>query len=533
MFIAKTTKKVGDKVHYSYLLSESFRQGGKVKHRTLLNISRWSQEQRDALALALKGNKLHSLDEINSLSGKRVGALWVFKELAHRLGLLKALSACEHPELALILIISRIITQGSRLHCVEWGKLQELENVVGVSDFNEDALYRVLEELAVHQEEIEQSLFTQRHNKMADRLFLYDVTSSYLEGKENELAAFGYNRDKKQGKKQIVIGLLTNKAGYPVSIEVFKGNTPDQKTLSSQINKLKQRFTVSKVTMVGDRGMIKSAERNEIIANGFSYITAITKPQVKTLLKAGALSIELFDEEVSEVEYENVRYLLRRNPIRVDELSQSRREKLKKVEDKLAQLNQKLSDRPRSSLMAATKTLDKLIVRLKIQEWLSVGLDTKKRELSVFVEKDKLAEVAKLDGCYVIKTNVPSEELSATEVHQKYKDLAMVEKAFRTIKTGCLEVRPIFVRKDNRTRGHIVVSMLAYMLAYELRKQTADLGIALSDIIDILDSIQTVILSLPGQSAIKVVPKPSEIAYTILRALNIELPKSFKIVDTT
>jgi len=205
--------------------------------------------------------------------------LLVFKELAHRCGLLKALGNGLRGKLALLLIMGRLLTQRSRLYLCEWGKNQELDSILGISRYDEDDLYEVLDWLNKKQREIEKRLFREHYKEEPPRLFLYDVTSSYLEGEYNELAEYGYNRDGKRGGKQIVIGLMADGGGRPVTIEVFEGNTRDMKTVSSQIKKLALSFGVREVVFVGDRGMIKSAEVEEIKEEGLFYITAITKPQ--------------------------------------------------------------------------------------------------------------------------------------------------------------------------------------------------------------------------------------------------------------
>lgn len=521
MFIHRNTKRVGKKSYHSILLMENYREGKKVRHRTLLNISRWKPDQIDALEAALKGKRVSSLEEVKTSEGKSVGALLVFKELAHRCGLLKALGNSLRGRLSLLLIMGRLLTQRSRLYLCEWGKNQELDSILGISRYDEDDLYEVLDWLNEKQRDIEKRLFREHYKEEPPRLFLYDVTSSYLEGEYNELAEYGYNRDGKRGKKQIVIGLMTDGEGRPVTIEVFEGNTRDMKTVSSQIKKLALSFGVREVVFVGDRGMIKSAEVEEIKEEGFFYITAITKPEIEVLLRKGQLQMGLFDKEVMEVIIDGVRYILRKNPLRQEEMERTRKQKLRKLYEKAAGLSTKLREHPRCKVEQAAKHIEELAKRLKVSEWVKVS--KKERSIVVSVDEDKLQEISKLDGCYVIKTNVEKDTLSAKGVHERYKDLALVEQAFRKLKTGCLEVRPIYVRKESRTRGHVFVTMLAYMVVHEFWKRTQHLGKTLEHMIDSLEKIHTVILSLAG-SKVKRIPEPDKDKMAILNALGIRLP---------
>ncbi|HKZ41220.1 MAG TPA: IS1634 family transposase, partial [Candidatus Hodarchaeales archaeon] len=505
MFIHRNSKRVGNKFYRSILLMENYREGKKVLHRTLLNLSKWKPTDIEALEAVLKGKKLSSLDQVETAEGKSVGALWVFKELAVECGLDKALGTGRNGRLSLLLVLGRLLTQGSRLHLCDWSKNQELEAVLGISRFNEDDLYGALDWLSARQQQIEKKLFDHCYKEELPNLFLYDVTSSYFEGKNNEMAEFGYNRDRKGGKKQIVIGLMTDREGRPLAVEVFKGNTGDPKTFHSQVEKLSQRFGVKQVVMIGDRGMIKSSQIEALKENDFFYITAITKPQIEVLLRNGVLQMGLFDTQVMEIFADPVRYVLRRNPERGRDMAKNRQDKLQKVKTKARELSAYLQAHPGAKQENAVNKVAALTNKLLISEWVQVSAQD--RIITISVDEGRLKEVSKLDGCYVIKTNVSKEQLSTEQVHRRYRDLTLVERAFRTIKTGYLEVRPIFLRKETRTRAHVFVTMLAFLLIHQFRKKTADLQITLANMIDSLDKIQTVTLSLPG-CIIKRIPEP-------------------------
>ena len=239
MYVIENKKRVKNKVYTSTLLVEGYREGGKVRHKTISNLSSWPKELVKELKLLLKGGKVMSLEDLRYGQGKSCGGLIVIYEICERLGILKALGRTRKAQLSLLLIMGRILTQGSRLHLVSWSKDEAIEEVLKVKDFDEDDLYDTLDWLSDNQEKIEDKLFRHRKTGEISDIFLYDVTSSYLEGEKNELAAYGYPRDKVKGKKQIVIGLMMDKDGYPISVEVFKGNTQDPKTVLNQLKKLK------------------------------------------------------------------------------------------------------------------------------------------------------------------------------------------------------------------------------------------------------------------------------------------------------
>ncbi len=300
--ISKVTKN--GRTYQRALLRESYREQGKVKKRTLANLSACSEQEIEAIKLAMahKDNlaQLGSVREIRLRQGASVGAVWLVYQMAGRLGITRALGYSREGKLALWQVIARVIDQGSRLSAIRFGANHAACDLLDCEAFHEEHLYANLDWLDENQEEIENRLFRRLHGREAIDLFLYDVTSSYLEGKHNELAAFGYNRDRKQGKRQIVIGLLCDPEGTPLSIEVFSGNTPDTRTFGRQVAKVAERFGVQAVTFVGDRGMIKRPQIKQLRQykdHEFHYITAITKPQIEKLLREDKLQLGLFDQE--------------------------------------------------------------------------------------------------------------------------------------------------------------------------------------------------------------------------------------------
>ncbi|WP_236861777.1 IS1634 family transposase, partial [Candidatus Magnetominusculus xianensis] len=334
--------RVNGKTYKRYLLRESYRDGKKVKHRTIANISKCTPEEIAAMRLALRHKK--DLTQVTAgvitMQGLSIGALWVIYDIARQLGIDKALGNTPEGKLALWQVIARVMEQGSRLSAERLASRHAACDVLGLKTFDEDSLYNNLDWLCENQGRIEDKLFRRMNNP---GLFLYDVTSSYLEGTDNELSAFGYNRDGKKGKRQIVIGLLCNEAGVPLSIEVFTGNTNDSNTFASQIKKVTERFGTKEVTFVGDRGMIKSKQIEDLKAEGFHYITAITKPQIEPLINNGVIQMDLFDHGLAEVTGDGVRYVLRRNPQRAEEIRKSREDKLQSLSGDIERQNKYLA----------------------------------------------------------------------------------------------------------------------------------------------------------------------------------------------
>lgn len=514
------------KSYCRHLLRDSYRENGKVKHRTIANLSHCSDEEIAAIKLALKqkGNlsNLISVEDIVAKQGIRIGAVFCLKAVAERIGLGGALGHHQQGKLALWQVIARCIDQGSRLSAVRLAESHGVCDILGLEAFNEDHLYSNLAWLSEQQEVIEKRLFRLHYGEVTPQLFLYDVTSSYLEGIENELGDFGYNRDKKRGKMQLVIGLLTGPDGTPVAERVFNGNTPDTQTVAEQIRILAGAFGVEKVTLVGDRGMIKQAQVELLNKEAFHYITAITKPQIKTLLREGVFQMELFDEKVCEVESKGVRYILRRNPQRAKEIECNRQDKLSKVRRLLEGRNRYLAEHARARVEVARREVEGKVSRLKIGEWVRVIAG--ERTLELVIDEEAKKQVAQLDGCYVIKTDLPVEEATAETIHERYRDLMRVEQAFRTFKSGHLELRPAFVRKEESTRGHVFVVMLAYLLERELDKYWRHLEVTVAEGVDELGSLRGVELTV-GQVTCQKVPEPTGLSKQLLGAASIKLPE--------
>ena len=453
------------------LLRESYREDGKVRTRTLANLTHWPPERIAAMERLVKGEFDGGFGG-DMTSGEIFGVLFALKHLADHLGLTRVLGSAPEGKLALFLILARIAHGGSRLSAVRWAEQHTVADVLGLGPFDEDDLYAALDGLAGQQERIERELYQDYVKRQGQPpvLVLYDVTSSYFEGECNELSQYGYNRDGKKGKRQIVIGLLTADDGEPLAVRVFEGNTADPSTVTSQITLLKEQFGMAEVVMVGDRGMIKAKGKAALSAEGWRYITALTDAQVRTLLKQGVLQPELFDAHLCEVEHDGKRLIVRRNEaVRVRE-ERRRADKLHQLQEKIAARNAIVIKSPRASAAKGLAALQRWVKRHKLGQFVTLALA--ERAILWAVDEAAKAEEALLDGCYLLETDVPKALLDAKTVDERYRDLQKVERNFRTVKTTFLEIRPIFVRKAERTKAHVFAAMLALKIT---RQFEADL----------------------------------------------------------
>jgi transposase len=455
--------------------------------------------------------------------GPSIGAVWLLYSLAKELRMVEVLGTTRQGKLALWQVLARIIDQGSRLSAVRLASYHAVCDIVDLESFDEDSLYENLDWLSDHQGEIEEQLFRKEYVKDPPVLYLYDVTSSYLEGVTNALGAFGYNRDGKRGKKQIVVGLLCDPLGRPLSIEVFPGDTQDLSTFGSQVEKVSRRFGQGEVVFVGDRGMIKGPQIKDLNSHGFHYISALTKAQIESLLAGGVFQMSLFDEQLTEViSKDGDRYVLRCNPVRAQEIARSRQEKLTFLKKAVHQYNQYLQHHRRAKGEVGRRILQEKVQKLRISGWISIEVND--REFSVEVDPVALAEASKLDGCYVLKTDLSTALADKETIHDRYKDLTLVEKAFRTCKTVQLEMRPIHVRLEERTRGHAFVVMLAYRITQELAKRWSHLNLTVQEGISQLSTLCAEEVIINGKPHCYKIPQPDPSLKRLFETAGVRLP---------
>jgi hypothetical protein len=457
-----------------------------VVHETLANLSRLPAELvtliegfcQGPLATGLAPWSMPAPGPSTLHVGPCYGLLAGLHAVARELGIVRAVGETTRTQrLALYLIYARLAHQGSRLSAAR------------ASAFDEDDLYGALEYLAAHQREIETALAPKAAK---GTVFLYDVTSVYFEGQDNELAAFGYNRDGKRGKQQMVAGLLTDGAGEPLSIQLYAGNTSDPPTFLDAVEQLKLRFGTEEIAVVGDRGMIKALGQAALGEANFRYVTALTDPQVRTLLKAGVLQLGLFEDQPAEVTVGSKRYVLRCNPQTQTRERARRADQWARVHGWIQARNAVVAKQPRCEPESSLRGAQARVQKYRLGGWVSVRLEG--RQVVWTEEASAREKEAQLDGCYVVESDLPVAAATTQAVHDRYLDLTQVERDFRTLKTGLLEIRPVFLRKADRTRGHALVSLLALKLARALDRRVAPLGLTVDDAVERLKGVRLVCL---------------------------------------
>lgn len=468
------------------LLRESYREDGKVKNRTLANLSHWPREKIEALKAVLKGITPDTLplsqafDVLRSLPHGHVAA--VLGSL-RRIGLdaLLASRGSRQRDLCVAMIVERVLQPRSKLalarSLAEQTALNSLAEVLGLSNVDEDELYAAMDWLLARQERIETAL-AKRH--LAEgTLVLYDVTSTYFEGRHCPLARIGHSRDGRFDRPQIVFGLLTNAEGCPVATEVFEGNTGDPKTVLSQIKKLRERFGLERVVLVGDRGTITSARIEEDLrpTAGIEWITALRGPAIRKLVQAGSLDVSLFDErdlaEISSPDFPGERLVVCRNPLLAADRKRKREELLQATEkelEKIAAATQRTRNRLRGKDRIGVR-VGRVLGRFKMGKHFELTIAEDR--FAYRRNTSSIAEEAALDGIYVIRTSVTTQLLSTEDTVLSYKRLAQVERAFRSLKTVDLKVRPIYHRLADRVRAHVFICMLAYHVEWHMRRALA------------------------------------------------------------
>jgi len=454
------------------LLRESYRDNGKVKSRTLANLSQLPAESIDVLRRSLKGEQLVPLNKaveiITSLHHGHIAAVLL---AMRRLDLARCIDSrpSRERDLLVAMITARIVAPDSKLATTRWWQDTTLPASLGIEDASEDDLYMALDWLLERQGRIEKKLAARHLDR--DGLALYDLSSSYFEGTTCPLAAFGHNRDGKKGKQQVNYGLLTNALGIPVAISVFDGNTADPKTLLAQVTRVRENFDIDRFVLVGDRGMITQKQVDALRQeSGVEWITALRPEAIRKLFDGGALQMDLFDQrnlfELTHPDFPGERLVACRNP----ELA--KRRSLKRA----------------SLLLATTKELDKVCAmvargRLKGEDKIGVRvgkvinkykvakhflLNIEACRFSYTIDQDRVAAEAALDGLYVIRTSLDDQRISADDAVRSYKQLSTVERAFRSMKTMDLHVRPIHHRLETRVRAHIFLCMLAYYVQWHM-----------------------------------------------------------------
>jgi Transposase DDE domain len=468
------------------LLRESYREAGKVKNRTLANLSSWPEAKVEALSRVLKGQPppaagLDGAFEITrSLPHGHVAAVL---GTARQLGLDELVDPVPSRmrDLVVAMAVAQVIAPDSKLAIARGLRDQtaasSLGDVLGVGSCDEDDLYAAMDYLHDRQEQIQDALAA-RH-LAGGTLVLYDVSSAAFEGRTCPLGAIGHPKDGVHGRLQIVYGLLTSKDGIPVAIEVFAGNTGDPKTVAAQVTRVKDRFGIEKVVLVGDRGMLTAARlREDVRPAGLDWITALRAPQVKALVRGGDLQLTLFDiqdlAEITSPEFPGERLVACKNPFLEAERARKRESLLAATEADLAKIAAACA-RARAPLRGKDKIavrVDRVLSRRKVAKHFTAEITDD--SFSCARDQDSIDAEARLDGIYVLRTSVDASELDSGEVVSSYKALAQVERAFRAFNTD-LDIRPIRHRTEDRVRAHVFLRMLSYYISWHMQARLASL----------------------------------------------------------
>jgi DDE family transposase len=474
MHVSTTTRRSGDREYTATLLRRSYRQDGKVKKETLANLSHLPPAAIDAIRRVLAGETLmnadHAFEIERSLPAGHVNAAMA---MARRLELPRLLdrSASRERDLCMAMILGRVICPGSKLGMVRTLSQSTLASELGVQSADEDDLYAAMDWLLERQSQVEDRLAA-RH-LVDGEMVLYDVSSSYFEGRTCPLAKLGYSRDGKRGLPQIIYGLLCDTDGRPIAVEVFSGEVHDDKTLPAQVTKMKDRFGLSRVIVVADRGMVTKANI-EILAQapGVDWITALKAPTIKKLARSGVFQPSLFDEQnLGEItgaeEFPGERLIVCRNPLVGAQRARKREELLAATETDLAQITHRVEHGTLQGADLIGLAVGPALKRYRMRKHFQIEItDT---TFTYSRKSEEIAAEAALDGFYILRTSLTQADLEAGDVVRAYKNLEQAERAFGSLKGPELQIRPIHHHLPDRVKAHVLICMLAYYLTWHLK----------------------------------------------------------------
>ena len=473
MYIAKTKKVQGSKTYHSTLIRESYREGGKVKSRTLCNLTKLPAKYIEQIKRIINENEGgFDLSDLELGPSYEYGGTFALKKLASQIGLDKAISSTrtQWRDDVLAMIIGRVLYQGSKLSLVNMFKDTALWEMAGhefgVRPDVKKHCYAPMDELLTRKNRIEVKL-AKKH--LTDGcIVLYDITNTWFEGeyKHSELAAYGKPKGGKYGYKQVAIGLLRDNNGCPVGVEIFKGNTSDQTTVLDQIKRISKKYGVSNAIFAGDRGMLTQKRIDEIRETDFKIITALTHSELRGLVDRESLQLDLFDQmnitEVADSEDPEMRYMLCKND---NEMIKERNTRLAMIAKVSERLTTKANVKSKRAPQKVAASVGRIFAKYTIEKFFSWNVD-ERGGLTWALKNDVIEKEAELDGCYVIKTTAASETLDKEATVDCYRNLQKVEQAFKNMKTVMLELRPIYHKSDERIESHIFIVMLAYYLQW-------------------------------------------------------------------
>ena len=470
--VVTTRRKYKDKVYEAHLLRRSYREDGKVKNETLANLTQLPRPVIELVRRALKGEQLVGIGDLFDVeSSPQHGNVLAVLTAMRALGFANLIASekCRERDLAIAMVASRILGPQSKLATTRWWHSTTLPQELGIEDASEEDLYQAMDWLLARQPRIEKKL-AKRHLREGG-LVLYDLSSSYFEGIHCPLAALGYSRDKKKGKLQVNYGLITDELGCPVSISVFPGNTSDSTTLLEQVGKARKSFGIESLVIVGDRGMITQKQIDQLeTEDGIGWITALRTEALRDLTNRGALQLGLFDEqnlfEFTDPERPGERFVACRNLDLADHRARKRQSLLEATTKQLDGVRNMVKAGKIKGKDKIGVRVGKVINKFKVAKHFVLKITNKR--FSYEIDAARVAAEAALDGVYVIRTNVPRKKLTKERAVLAYKQLTSVERAFRSLKTVDLHIRPIFHWSDDRVRAHIFLCMLAYYVEYHM-----------------------------------------------------------------
>jgi transposase len=476
MHVAKISRVHKGKLYESFLLRHSYREGGKVKHENLGNITRLGSSLIEIIRRSLAGENFVSVKEAFKIERSLAhGHVEAVAGTIKKLGLEELISSKRSRERDLVaaMIVERLIHPCSKLATSRLWHTSTLAKEFEVENADEDDLYDALDWLLVRQDRIEKKLAA-RHLEEGS-LVLYDITSSYYEGRTCPLVKYGYNRDGKKGKPIVVYGLLTDASGCPVAVEVYEGNTADPTTVPGQVEKLRERFGLGKLVLVGDRGMLTEAQIGNLKQHpGIGWISALRSEEIRKLADDGALQMSLFDQkdlaEIASPEFPGERLVVCYNPFLAEDRGRTRRELLEATEKKLHGIQKEVASRRKKPMLASEigKKVGKVAGRYKVDKHFVLTIQD--GVFSFERNQESIRREEELDGIYVIRTSEPASRMSAQDAVRNYKRLSQVERAFRCLKGIDLRIRPIHHRTPDHVRAHIFLCMLAYYVEVHMRK---------------------------------------------------------------
>ena len=575
MYLQFNKSKGGNgKEYQSVLLCKKYRdkETGKPKTEVVLNLSKYGLDNKTITALKTSINKTKGIlidsEDIKINKTIDFGFVHLLLTIMDRLRITETLDKTygSKSNIIKLMIIGKIITKGSKLHIYNWLKRNSYVSErlgIDVGTLKLDDLYFELGEFSRMQAKIEKK-WNVYHSKRHKNIYLYDITSSYFEGTENALSAFGYNRDGKKGKKQITIGLITDSKGFPLKIQVFEGNEIDHKTVNEQLKAIKEQFCAESIILVGDRGMrirLNLGALTEDEKQGISYISALSSSEIRALINDGVIQLELFSKDLVEIEDGGIRYILCNNPVLQNEKNQTREALKSRFEQEASSIKRSWDKRREQNLENIKKIEEghknkKLVTtfteRLLDNYKYRITAALKKYRMSKFYtatisndefvidyDLQKYQEEKTLDGKYVIESTVIKEDMDTKQVREKYKELQNVEHAFRDMKTDKLNIRPIFHINEDQTRGHVFVCMFSYAIVKEVEtviypwlktyNKKNNCKLSYHDITDELNNIKVSKLEVGHKVKKILVPELNEIQSEMTKLFGLKIEDIMKV----